>query len=932
MEYLKPKLAIVINKNMKIKLTLFIVFFANFLTAFSQCPSEIYKTIYPTGPTDPTIAVFPQSVYVGQNDVIYTFLYGGYDGSGVNFILRQNGFIKDTIQFGGNDLSKIRLDNNNQIHINVGNAIYKYSESSNTWAVVAGGGVSGSASNQLSDIVKDFYIDHNNNIYIADTQNNRVQKWLNGATSGITVAGGNGYGTGNNQTPFPSAIFLNSIGEIFVADNLNNRIQKWIEGQTSGVTVAGGNGQGAALNQFDRIESFVLNDNNEIFVADYNNHRIMKWLPSSSSGLLYLGGIGYGTTLNHISFPTTIALGNSGELFVSSDAKIIKIPSSYVLPNGNLNAISSLLNFGESTELHVSLIGNSPFNFKINDFSFNNISSNSFVYTITPGKNTTYTLKDMSDACGTVKSSGVVNVIVNNSLCTPEIFKLVSSNTITSDSIKFKDFSVWNNTEIYGIDNLESGGQYVQRIVKKNLNDISGLATEVISSFTLYNSGGTNPARIFVDVFKNIYLRYYDSGQIRKWSPPYTNSTVVVNNFGNNYESDFVVDSSGTVYGTRTCLCDNSIEKWVNNPNLPIIIIQGNGTGQGSLLKHPSGIILDKQNNLVIADKVDGSIKKIFTNTNTIVTLQSGLTLPSDVFINQNSEYFIVEGCDPLGYGTGSKRIRKFDKNGNFIMTIAENLNCPYNIGGDSTGKIIFRDLNNTYVYQPSFTMVLSKDTTITQGDSAKITLNFNGIGPFSFTMNDSLFNNINQNPFEIKVSPSISKTFTFEAFSSICGNGQILTDNVVEVIVIPCDAVAPILSNDSITIGNQVQINASGCINGTINWYDSQNSHEILFSGNTFISPILNSTKSYFASCQTSSCESSSRAESHISVFNCPENYSFILVSPNDSNYNAFKSIISSMPQNTNTIFSSGNYIELKPGFKTLVGNTFQAQIGGCP
>lgn len=927
--FLKLKLEIVTNKNMKIKITLFIAFLTSFLMSFSQCPTEVYKTVYPTGPADPTIAIFSRCVYVDQNNVIYSFLDGGY-GSGINFILRQNGLLKDTIQFAGNELSKIRLDNNNNIHISTGDAIYKYVESLGNWSLVAGGNGYGSESNQLSN-AKDFFIDTNNDIYVADFNNHRVQKWSNGSNFGITVAGGNDYGTNSNQIPYPSAIYLNSFGEIFVADN-SNRIQKWIEGQTSGVTVAGGNGSGSALNQFDGISSFVINDANEILVADQNNHRIMKWLTSSSNGSIYFGGIGNGNTLNHISYPSTLSLSNSGEIFASSNAKIIKIPSGYVLPSGNLNVISTSLNFGESTKLNVSLIGNSPFNFKINDVIFNNISLNSFVHTITPGKNTTYTLKELSDQCGTVKSSGVVNVNVNNSPCTSEIYKLATSNTITSDSVKFKDFSIWNNTEIYGIDNFESAGQYVQRVVRKNLNDINGLATEVISSSTLFSSGGTNPARIFVDAFKNIYLRYYDSYQIRKWSPPYSSSTVVVNNFGNNYQSDFVVDSLGTIYASQPGYGDPSqIVKWENNPNLPIVLIEGTGTGQSSILKTPGGIILDNENNLIFTDIWDGSLKKVNTVTNTIQTLKTGLTYPSDVFINQNSEYFVVEGCDPIGFGSGSKRIRKFDKNGNFIMSIAENLNCPYNIGGDSTGKLFFRDFTETYVYQPPSTLSLSNDTTILQGDSAKITLNFNGIGPYSFSMNDSLFNNINQNPFEIKVSPSTSKTYTFEAFSSICGNGQILTNNEVEINVILCDAVAPTLLNDSVMTGNQVHINAFGCINGTINWYESQNSDEILFSGSTFLTPILNSTKSYFASCQTSTCESSSRAESRISVFNCPENHSFILDSPTGNNYNAFKSIVSSMPQNINTIFSSGNYIELKPGFKTLLGNTFQAQIGGC-
>lgn len=59
-----------------------------------------------------------------------------------------------------------------------------------------------------------------------------------------TVAGGNGRGSAANQLSSPRGIFVDSQGNLFIADEVNSRIQKWALGATLGITVAGGNGYG----------------------------------------------------------------------------------------------------------------------------------------------------------------------------------------------------------------------------------------------------------------------------------------------------------------------------------------------------------------------------------------------------------------------------------------------------------------------------------------------------------------------------------------------------------------------------------------------------------------------------------------------------------------------------------------------------------------
>ena len=65
------------------------------------------------------------------------------------------------------------------------------------------------------------------NIYIADSNNKRIQKWDVGASLGITVAGPGVTGNTSTTMSYPKGVFLDGNGNIYVSDMSNNRIQKF---------------------------------------------------------------------------------------------------------------------------------------------------------------------------------------------------------------------------------------------------------------------------------------------------------------------------------------------------------------------------------------------------------------------------------------------------------------------------------------------------------------------------------------------------------------------------------------------------------------------------------------------------------------------------------------------------------------------------------
>ena len=157
---------------------------------------------------------------------------------------------------------------------------------------IAGTGSSGNGTNQVSSPTG-IFIDASNNVYIGDSGNYRIMRYMSGVTSGTIVAGTGVSGTGLNQLSTGTRyIYVDSSQNLYIADTYNNRVMRYASNDSAGVIVAGNGSFGTSLNQVYYPYGVWVDSNSNIFVAEYQNQRVTFWAAGGTAGVVVAGVTG----------------------------------------------------------------------------------------------------------------------------------------------------------------------------------------------------------------------------------------------------------------------------------------------------------------------------------------------------------------------------------------------------------------------------------------------------------------------------------------------------------------------------------------------------------------------------------------------------------------------------------------------------------------
>jgi len=208
-------------------------------------------------------------------------------------------------------------------------------------------------------------VDKQNNVYIADTSNNRIRK-VSGGT--ITTFAGNGtygyLGDGDPATDAelraPQGVTTDSAGNVYIADTSNCRIRE-VSAATGTISTVAGNGycgytgDGVAiLNEVSSPNGVWSDANGNLFIADTNNQRI-RWVGLSGimttiagTGTAAYTGDGGVATGADMYYPSGVTQDAAGDILIADQ---------YNFRVRKINAFAALNTSAESLAFGIVTVG-----------------------------------------------------------------------------------------------------------------------------------------------------------------------------------------------------------------------------------------------------------------------------------------------------------------------------------------------------------------------------------------------------------------------------------------------------------------------------------------------------------------------------------------------------------------------------------------------
>ena len=575
-------------------------------------------------------------------------------------------------------------------------------------------------------------IDTHGNVYVADPQNNLVERFVPGGQ--MTVVAGNGIlgfsGDGGPATSAslngPYGLAVDSAGNLYIADQYNSRIRK-VSGGTI-TTVAGGgsslsSGVPATSASLYYPAGVAVDSAGNLYIADTGNGLIREvsggtiTTVAGNGSFFTGGGDGGPATRAALSFPQGVAVDLAGNVYIAdtNDNTIRKVSGGTIITlAGNL-----IPGFSGDGGPAASAVLNGPTALAVDPAGSLYIAdtNNNLIRKVSNGTIATFA------GNGNPAFSGDGGSATSASLFAPA------------------------GVAVDAVGNIYIADGTNERVRKVSSGIIATVAGNGAYSFSGDGGAATSaalngPTGITLDSAGNLYLVDSFNNRIRKISGG-TITTVAGNGLASfsgdggpatsaslNPVNGVAVDLAGNLYFSDTL--NNRIRK-VSGGTISTVAGNGNQgySGDGGLatsasLFDPVGLALDSAGNLYIADSGNNVIRKVSGRTietvagsgkcgsftDGIPATSASLCNPFGVAIDAGGNLYIAD--------TNSSAIRKVS--GGILTTVAGggnslslggeqpatsvSLNFPYAIAVDAAGDLYIADTGNAAIRKVSGGMI----------------------------------------------------------------------------------------------------------------------------------------------------------------------------------------------------------------------------------
>ncbi|HWC49103.1 MAG TPA: NHL repeat-containing protein [Solirubrobacterales bacterium] len=424
-----------------------------------------------------------------------------------------------------------------------------------------------------------------NGIWVADTGNNRLEKFN---VNGVLASSLSGEGTETGKLKAPSAITVAPDGSIWVADTGNNRIEQWSSTLTF-VRAVGKEGTGSG--EFKRPTAIDADSSGEIWVGDSQNNRIEEF-DEWGTYLGQFGTPGTGSGQFNMGPLVGIAVDPKGSIWVT-DGNRFRVQH-WVIPG--FPTYSSSIQYFHSEEFitPVSVATDASGNLWVLDKSLTRLSE----------------FNEKGEWVRNVggSGSGAGKLSGPSALATDSKGNLWVADTVNNRIVEFNGNGEFVLTFGAGVNKtkVEAAGTEAE----KNL--CTAASGNVCQAGTAGSVAGQlkAPRGIAVTSGGNLWVADSGNNRLEKFSP----SGSLLNNIsGEGTEpgklkepAAITVAPDGSIWVADTG--NNRIQQW--NPNLTFVRAIGKEGSGGGEFKTPYAIFADPSGNIWVADQKNNRIEE----------------------------------------------------------------------------------------------------------------------------------------------------------------------------------------------------------------------------------------------------------------------------------------------------------------------------------
>lgn len=487
----------------------------------------------------------------------------------------------------------------------------------------------------------DLAVDGSGYIYVADTNNHRIQKFNR---FGDLIMSWGVWGTSDGQFQSPWGIATDTSGNVYVADSDNCRVQKFTS--NGGFMMKFGK-RGSADGEMIRPNGITVDNSGNIYVSDTDNHRIQKF---DSNGNFILKWGSNGSSSGQTPYPEGIAVDSAGNVYLADawNSRIQKFDSS-----GKF-----LMKFGSQGVKDGEFVG--PRGVAID--------KDGYIYV----SDTRVSRIQKFDSAGNFIAKWGTLGTSDGQFNNPRGIEISSSGDIC--------VADWANNRIQVLDSF--GGFFARW-------GISGSS----------NGQFLTPKGVALDNNGNVYVADTNNHRIQKLDQ-FGNFIGSWGSKGSadgqfSFPSGIAIDKSGNIYVSDLGNC--RIQKF--GPNGGFLIKWGSsGVSDGQFMS-PFGVAVDLSGNVYVADWFNNRIQK-FDSSGNFITKWGELggrdgqfDSPRGVAVDQSGFVYVAD--------TNNYRIQKFTSSGAFLGKWGTRgsgdgqLFTPWCLSTDNAGNVYVSDYGN---------------------------------------------------------------------------------------------------------------------------------------------------------------------------------------------------------------------------------------------